>query len=754
MITQELEASIHYARRDAARRGLATLTVEHLALALLENPAVRSFLSSSRADVELLRKNLSHFLRAKVPRGQQPPSPSEGFQRVLRRALQNGKTRERITGVHVLAAIFSEPDSFAAYYMKKSGIERLTVIAHLADGGAEAETEASPAQTALGEGEGENETEWVALARRGLLEAPFGRRAETDALMRILARKYKNNPLLVGLPGVGKTAVVRALAHRFAAGDAPDAFAAARIVPAAMGEMIAGTKYRGDFEQRLRNLLDICRKRPGTVLFIDEIHTLAGAGAVSGGALDAANIVKPMLDDDALRCIGATTETDYARIFERDSALSRRFQKTVVAEPQGEELRAMLDGAQKRLAQHHRLQYEAGAVEETVRLAKRFLPARNFPDKGIDILDDAAARRRLSAATNGNSPSGGNNDNSPSGGNNDSKVKTVRREDIADAVADAAGLPSSVVRADEKKRLAELEEKLGERVLDQPEAVRRLCGAVLRARLGYHDGKRAAGAFLFAGPTGVGKTETARQLADLLALPLLRYDMSEYMEAHSAAKLIGAPPGYVGYEERGRLTGDIAAHPGAVVLFDEIDKAHPDVLGVLLQIMDYAALTDSGGRRADFSHALIVLTTNAGAREWQKSEAGYARADSAAAAEDAIARLCAPEFLNRLDAVVRFRPLPAKTVQKILGRQLREMLAEIRKNKGMRVTVSAALRKSLRADGFSPKEGARPLQRLLRERVLEPLAQAEANNALPKTCLLDWQNNAVTINNQPPPANK
>ena len=729
MITQELESNIHFARRDAVRRGLATLTVEHLALVLLENSSVQSFLKNSRADVALLRKNLSHFLRAKVPRqsGEEPPAPSEGFQRVLRRAVKHGNAREAVTGMHVVAAIFSEPDSFAAYYMKKSGIERLTVIAHLA------EQTPAPADAPSAPGgipsapQQKEETDWVTLARNGELEAPFGRQNETSSLIRILARKYKNNALLVGKPGVGKTAVVRALAHRVASGDAPQEMPSlTRIVPVAMGELIAGTKYRGDFELRMRNLLDDCKKRGGAVLFIDEIHTLIGAGAVAGGALDAANIFKPMLEDDALRCVGATTESEFSRVFAKDAALLRRFEKVAVAEPQGAQLTMILEGAKKRLAAHHRLEYAPDAVGETVRLAKRYMPARYFPDKGVDILDDAAARRKLAGG----------------------KAIVVNGEDIADAVAESAGLPSSVVREDEKKRLANLESRLRARILEQPEAVSRLAGAVLRARLGYHDGGRTAGAFLFAGPTGVGKTETARQLAKLLALPLLRYDMSEYMEPHAVSKLIGAPPGYIGFEERGRLTEDIAANPSAVVLFDEIDKAHPDVLSVLLQIMDYATLNDSGGRRADFSNALLVMTSNAGAREFQKGGAGFNTGDEddkTAAAKEALSRLHTPEFRNRLDAIVRFNPLSSNAVSKILTRRLKEIAAELKQTKGVKLTTTTTLRAKLRADGFTPTMGARPLERLLRERVMEPLARKEAEGALPRQCKIDWHNDRAVV---------
>ncbi|MGI9337657.1 MAG: AAA family ATPase [Gammaproteobacteria bacterium] len=732
MITPELGDSLYAARRDAMRRGFAELTLDHLAMVLTNDAIVRPFFETEGTDVPRLREKLlqsclrgSPRLKAedgKTKTKKTMPDLNDSLWALMARAR---KTYGHVTGLHILVESFAEGKSMTAYYLKKSGVERMAILAYLAkhppkidppeDDDDEDEKKAKEEADAKEKEITKND--WVEKARSGALEKPVGRDGEVVALLRILMRKYRRNPLLVGKPGVGKTAVVRALAHRFALRKST----LSRIVPLSMNDMIAGTRYRGDFEQRMRDLCEVCRRRPGIILFIDDIHTLIGAGAASG-ALDAAGILKPMMDDNAVQCIGATTESEYSRIFSKDAALTRRFQKVVVAEPEGDALDDILEGIAARLEDHHSVRYSAEAIDASVHLSRRFLPGRFLPDKAIDMLDDAGSRRRT------------DDDDYP-----------VSADDVAGAVADCAGLPLAVVREDDKARLARLEEHLGERVVEQPEAVRRLCGAVLRARLGYHDGGRTAGAFLFAGPTGVGKTEMARQLADLLALPLLRYDMSEYMEAHSAAKLIGAPPGYVGFEERGRLTEDIAANPAAVVLFDEVDKAHPDVLSLMLQIMDYASLSDSGGRRADFSNALIILTSNAGAREYQGGSAGFERGDNKAAAAEALKRFHTPEFRNRLDAIVHFKPLSAAAIGKILSRRLQKITADIAKRKGLRLTITPQMRRHLTTDGFSPTMGARPLERLLRERIFEPLAQAEAMSSLPKECQIDWHNQTAII---------
>ena len=695
MITQELEDNINFTHTDARRRGLEAITVEHLVLVMIDNSSVRQCLSLCRADIDSLRQDLEHYLESSVARAAgNSPMPTVGFQRVLKRAVSHlrGRTKVKASGVHVLAAVFAEPNSHAAYFLKKHGVERLAVLAY-----ANEQTEKAPpteAQPAPG-------NELVALAAAGKIEEPFGRLTEVAEVARVLSRKYKNNPLLVGEAGVGKTAVAHKLAHCAAAGL--PSLAGMKLFSVAIGELIAGTKYRGDFEQRLRQLIEKCRAYDNAVVFIDEIHTLVGAGAVAGGSLDAANILKPILGGNGgLRCLGATTFTEYRRIFEKDAALSRRFQKVVINEPADDELQEILSGVIARLTVHHGVSYAPTAAAAAASCARRFLPSRFLPDSAIDLLDDAGAGCR---AAQKNAP--------------------IDEDMLAATAARAAGLPARA--ADTGRQMANLAAQLSARVIAQPEAAQRLAAAVRRLRLGYHEGARAAGAFLFAGPTGVGKTAMARSLADVLGTPLLRFDMSECMEAHAVSRLIGAPPGYVGFEQSGRLVEDIARHPNAVVLLDEIEKAHPEVLNILLQIMDYGVLTDNIGRRADFSGAILVMTTNAGAEQWEREPVGFARDDAAQAGSEELSRRLTPEFRNRLDAVVRFLPLEAKALSRILSLRLRELTARLRAEKNIRIKIGRHLRAQLLADGFSPTMGARPLERLLREYVMDALAAAEAD---------------------------
>ena len=761
MIAEELERNIHFARADARRRGLEFVTIEHLVLALLDNSQVREILARG-ADAQGLRRALESFIQTRVPKRQTPGDapPTEGFKRVIRRAVSppespNLPLRRRrrdgrpvpVNGLHVLAAVYAERDSIASYYLQKHGVERLGIIAHLANEPADspspaaaippypthpahpnpsypsqphshphAQPQTQPHPRAPGirpvPPSRPRDLELSAAAAAGLLESPFGREKEIAQAARALARKYKNNPLLVGEPGVGKTAVVHALAHRIARGDIPPALAGMKIFAVSVSDLVAGAKYRGDFEQRMRDLLEKCRAAGNAAIFIDEIHTVIGAGAASGGALDAANILKPALAAGGVRCIGATTFAEFRRVFEKDAALARRFQTINIAEPESAELRVILDGVVARLEAHHGVSYAPDAASAAADLSRRWMPNKFLPDKAIDILDDAGAHRRMSDRRN--------------------DFRPVDPRDLERAAARLTGRTAEIVSRGEARRLAGLEKRLSARVLDQPEAMRRLAGAVLRARLGYAEKRRAAGAFLFTGPTGVGKTETARRLAEILGVPLLRHDMSEYMERHAASRLIGAPPGYVGFDQGGRLTEEISRHPGAVALFDEAEKAHPDVLNLLLQVMDYGALTDGGGRRADFSGATIILTSNAGAAEWERAPAGFGRGEAGdvRAGDEAVSRMFSPEFRNRLDAIVRFHPLEARTIGRILSARLSALAAEMRERKGVEIVFGRRLREGLRRDGFSPTMGARPLEKLIRERALESLARAEAEGVL------------------------
>ena len=781
-LAPELERNIRAARDDARRRGLERVTIEHLLLELLDNPEVQAAVNPG-ADIAGLRNSLQTFVNHRVPRRKIPgdAAPADNFLRVLHRAAVAAQNRNApVNGLHILAAVYAERESPAAYYLQKHGVERLEILARLAShpphshpppsnsnpaasrpfpthfppdpahaqpshpGG---QTVPAPVPGAPG-GNRPRAVELCALAAAGTLEAPFGRDREVAQAARALARKYKNNPVLVGEPGVGKTAVVHALAHRVARGEVPPVLAGMKIFSVSVSDLVAGAKYRGDFEQRMRDLLEKCRAAENAALFIDEIHSVVGAGAASGGALDAANILKPALSVGGVRCIGATTFSEFRRVFEKDAALARRFQPVAVREPDDDELQVILSGVVARLSAHHGVSFSPDAPTVAVDLSRRWLPNKFLPDKAIDILDDAGAHWRLqNKKTNG------------ANGKDDAEV--VNADDLAHAVSRLCGRPTEVVSQSDARRLSGLERKLAARVLDQPEAMRRLAGAVLRARLGYGEARQAAGAFLFTGPTGVGKTETAKRLAELLCAPLLRYDMSEYAERHSASRLIGAPPGYVGFDQGGKLTEDVSRNPGAVVLFDEAEKAHPDVLNLLLQVTDYGALTDGGGRRADFSGATIILTSNAGAAEWERIPAGFGRGAKGnggngagsygngaggsgkgsgsggiietpdeRAGDEAVSRMFSPEFRNRLDAIVRFHPLGESTVAKILSRRLSELQTQMRDRKKIQITFGRKLRLGLRRDGFSPAMGARPLERLLRERVLEPLARAEAEGLL------------------------
>ena len=691
MITQELEENINFTRADARRRRLGAVTVEHLMLVLIDNSSVRRCLSACNADIASLRQDLEHFIESQTPHSDiGRPEPTEEFQRVIKRAVLQTRahSRGKVSGAHVLAAVFAEPGSRAAYYLCKHGVERLAVLAH-ANQRTATEPAAQPATS--------DDNNLAVQAAQGLLEEPFGRSAEVAEVARILARKYKNSPLLVGEPGVGKTAVAHKLAHYANSADAPPSLSGLAMFSVSVGELVAGTKYRGDFEQRMRQLLEKCRAHSNAVLFIDEIHTVVGAGAVSGGSLDAANLMKPLLGGE-VRCIGATTYGEYRRIFEKDAALSRRFHRVDIGEPAGEELHMILNGVIHRLSEHHKIEYAPDAANAAIKYSRRFLPSRFLPDKAIDLLDDAGSHKHMRA------------DTSP-----------VTSADLSQAAMSAAGLPDSDITSG----LNDMEAQLAERVAGQPEAAKQLSAAVLRRRLGYHDNGKTAGAFMFAGPTGVGKTETAKQLAQLLGAQLLRFDMSEYMERHAVSRLIGAPPGYIGFEQSGGLVEGVARYPDSVVLLDEIEKAHPEVLNIFLQIMDYGALTDNAGRRADFSNTMLIMTSNAAAAEWERPPVGFDRDDSGKAGEESLLRRFSPEFRNRLDAVIRFQPLSAEVLSEIADMRTRELVARLRADKDITVQVSRRLRAALARDGFSESMGARPLERLLRTRITDPLAIAE-----------------------------
>ena len=719
MITQGLEENIRFLRADARRRRLSLITVEHLTLVLIEqNVEVREMLVDCHADVAGVKAKLNDYLASRVPvmegRGGEP-KPSPEFQRVLQRALS--RTGKKIGGTHVLAAVFAEPESSAAYYLQKYGIERLTVMSHLFR---QSEEAGEPKRRKTRK----TDDNLVELATAGELERPLGREAETLDMVRVLSRKYKNNVLLVGEPGVGKTSLVHALAYRVAEQAVPEALADLRIVPVSVTDLIAGTKYRGEFEQRIKQLMEKCRTYGNVAVFIDEIHTLIGSGAVTGGTLDAANIIKPLLMQGDIRYIGATTFNEYRRYFERDGALSRRFHRLTVREPEDGVLRVILDGVVERLGGHHQVGFAAEATTAAMEASRRYFPAAALPDKAIDLLDDAGAACRLGIV----------------------EGEAVGREEVFFVARRTAEVPAADDDG-EREGLGRLLTRLTEAVFDQAAAAERLANAVLCRRLGFDDGERTVGAFLFTGPTGVGKTEMARTLARVLAAPLLRYDMSEYMERHAVSRLIGSPPGYVGYEQNGRLTEDVFRHPGAVILFDEVEKAHPDVLNVLLQVFDYGCLSDNSGRVVDFSHTLVILTSNVGAVERDRGASGFDRHDAEAIGEDAVRRFFSPELRNRLDAVVPFAALGAATFERIVRHDLAAIRERLAERKGVSVAFGRGLRAALVHDGMALNMGARPLKRLIRERVLEPLARAAAVGALADGARvrLEWDGEGTAV---------
>ena len=727
MISAEFRGIIDEAYEDALRRGYALVSAEHITLFLITKSAfVRKLSAECRADVVGLRRSLMARLKVVgagdagdfAARGADEPviNFSRDAQRILMSAHKFvGGSERDIEGVHFLIAAFSERDSFVAHALYKHGLDRLGILAFVsknspgdfdavatggvATGGvATGGVATGSAARRRGARTGDKvEVDWVRRAALGNLERPLAMDAPLAKLVRILGRKYKNNPLIIGEPGVGKTSLVYALAHRIADGSAPEFLRGYAIMPVSMTALVAGTKYRGDFEQRVQQLIDRLRGKK-TIAFVDEAHTLIGAGAVSSSALDAANMLKPLLTDGDIRFIGATTFGEYQRFIEQDAALARRFQTVAVQEPDDATLREILGNVSERLAAFHDVAFAPDCAEAAVAYSRRYMVNRFLPDKAIDLLDDTAARKKISGGA------------------------AVMREDVERAAIELAGLSAA-----HSPRLKDFEQQLAARVFHQPEATRHLAGAVLRGQLGYHNGAKTLGNYLFAGPTGVGKTEMAKQLAALLGLKLLRYDMSEYSERHTVSRLIGAPPGYVGFENSGRLIEEVFRHPNAVILMDEVEKAHPEVLNILLQVMDYGRLTDNNGRPADFSNAILILTSNLGAREMATPPAGFGRAAADAAVwREAVDKFFTPEFRNRLDAVIYFNSLSEAAVARIFDARWGELRAYLRAQKAMAITLSDGLRAEILRCGFSAAMGARPLERQLRAMVQQPLAVAEA----------------------------
>jgi ATP-dependent Clp protease ATP-binding subunit ClpA len=722
MIAQELEVSLHMAFVEARQQRHEFITVEHLLLALLDNPSAAEVLRACAANLDDLRKNLTQFIRENTPvvpgTEEIDTQPTLGFQRVIQRAIMhvqstsNGK--KEVTGANVLVAIFGEKDSHAVYYLHQQGITRLDVVNFISHGitknpqpkesagreePAEAEADAQAPQQAGALDQ--YTTNLNVQAKEGRIDPLIGREAEVERVIHVLCRRRKNNPLLVGEAGVGKTAIAEGLAWRITQKDVPDVLSEAVVFSLDMGSLLAGTKYRGDFEQRLKAVLKQLKANPQAVLFIDEIHTLIGAGSASGGTLDASNLLKPALASGQLKCIGATTYTEYRGIFEKDHALSRRFQKIDVNEPTVEQTVQILRGLKSRFEEHHGVKYSASALSAAAELAAKYINDRHLPDKAIDVIDEAGAAQRILPKSR--------------------QKKVIGKNEIEDIVAKIARIPPASVSSDDRSKLQVLDRDLKNVVFGQDQAIEALAAAIKMARSGLGRPEKPIGAFLFSGPTGVGKTEVAKQLAFILGIELIRFDMSEYMERHAVSRLIGAPPGYVGFDQGGLLTEAVTKKPHAVLLLDEIEKAHPDIFNILLQVMDHGTLTDNNGRKADFRNVIMIMTTNAGAESLQKSSIGFSNTKQAGDEMIDIKRMFTPEFRNRLDAIISFRSLDPDVIMRVVDKFLIQLEDQLQEKK-VEAIFTDKLRAFLAKKGFDPLMGARPMHRLIQDMIRRALA--------------------------------
>ena len=715
MIAQELEVSLHLAFVEARQKRHEFVTVEHLLLALVDNPSAADALRACGAQPEVLRRELSKFIADHTPtmtgEGDYDTQPTLGFQRVVQRAILPAQSsgKKEINGASVLAAIYGEKDSHAVYHLQKQGVSRLDVVNYIAHGVSKVQpAKAVPeegAESGSDKGEAGPLEQFThnlnAQALAGRIDPLIGRYDELERVIQVLCRRRKNNPLLVGEAGVGKTAIAEGLARRVVEGDVPEVLAQAQVYALDMGALLAGTKYRGDFEQRLKSVLKALQSNPNAVLFIDEIHTLIGAGAASGGTMDASNLLKPALSSGQLKCIGATTYTEFRGVFDKDSALSRRFQKIDVPEPSVAETIDILKGLKSRFEAHHGIKYSNTALTSAVELSARYITDRHLPDKAIDVIDEAGAAQRILPKSK--------------------QKKTIGKSDIEEIVAKIARIPSQHVSVDDRSALKNLDRDLKNVVFGQDPAIDALAKAIKMARSGLGSPGKPIGSFLFSGPTGVGKTEVARQLAFCLGIELQRFDMSEYMERHAVSRLIGAPPGYVGFDQGGLLTEAISKNPHCVLLLDEIEKAHPDIFNILLQVMDHGTLTDNNGRKADFRNVIIIMTTNAGAADLQKSSMGFTSVKEAGDEMAEIKRLFSPEFRNRLDATISFRMLDHAVILRVVDKFLMQLEEQLHEKK-VEAHFTDAIKEMLAAKGFDPLMGARPMSRLIQDSIRAALA--------------------------------
>ena len=725
MLSKDLEVTLNVAFKGARSKRHEFMTVEHLLLALLDNESAVNVLKACGADLSLLRKELVEFVDSTTPLipetdTERETQPTLGFQRVLQRAVFHVQSsgKKEVTGANVLVAIFSEQESQAVYYLKQQSINRIDVvnfithgISKVSDAGS-LQDEGSQEQGEEGvEASDDNQTqsplEQFATnlndeAMEGRIDPLVGRDQEVERVCQTLTRRRKNNPLLVGESGVGKTAIAEGLAKRVVDAEVPDVLLDSVVYSLDLGALLAGTKYRGDFEKRFKGLLADLKKKRHAILFIDEIHTIIGAGAASGGVMDASNLLKPLLSSGNIRCIGSTTFQEYRGIFEKDRALSRRFQKIDVNEPSVDETYRILKGLKTRFEEHHKLKYTDGALKAAAELAERYITERFLPDKAIDVIDEAGAYQQLQTTSK--------------------RKKVIRLGDIEDVVAKIARIPPKSVSSSDKEQLRNLDENLRMTVFGQDDAIDALSTSIKLSRAGLGTVDKPIGSFLFAGPTGVGKTELCKQLATSMGVELLRFDMSEYMERHTVSRLIGAPPGYVGFDQGGLLTDAVTKHPHSVVLLDEIEKAHPEVFNLLLQVMDHGSLTDNNGRKADFRNVILIMTTNAGAEDMSRASIGFTQQDHSSDGMEAIKKMFTPEFRNRLDSIIQFAPLSVDVVKTVVDKFLVQLQSQL-DEKGVHIDVDEEAREWLAINGYDVKMGARPMARLIQEKLKKPLAE-------------------------------
>ena len=719
MLSKDLEESLNDAFKEARSKGHEFMTVEHLLLALLKNEISLNVLNKVGANIEKLSSDLSEYIESTTPNekletGSSDTSPTLGFQRVLQRAVFHVQSsgRKEVTGANILVAIFSEHESQAVFLLKSQDIERIDIVNFISHGIGKDEEEAIPGGSTGEEVPGEESEGKSALesfatnlneeAKNGRIDPLVGRGSELERVIQVLCRRRKNNPLLVGESGVGKTAIAEGLAKRIVDRQVPEVVSESEIFLLDLGALLAGTKYRGDFEKRFKAVLNELKEHDDAILFIDEVHTIIGAGAASGGVMDASNLMKPLLSSGQIKCMGSTTYQEYRGIFDKDRALSRRFQKIDVIEPDIEDTYKILKGLKPQYEEHYGIRYTDKALRSASELAAKYINDRFMPDKAIDVIDEVGAAQQLQPKSR--------------------RKKSITVGDVEQVVAKIARIPSTQVNSSDKESLRDLEKKLKLVVFGQDEAISQLSNSIKLSRAGLKSGEKPIGSFLFAGPTGVGKTEVCKQLANIMGVELLRYDMSEYMERHTVSRLIGAPPGYVGFDQGGLLTEAVTKHPHSVVLLDEVEKAHPEVFNLLLQVMDHGTLTDNNGRKADFRNVVLIMTTNAGAQESSRNSIGFSEQDHSSDALEVIKKMFAPEFRNRLDAIVQFGALSLEVVKTVVDKFLTELQVQL-DDKRVTLEVDDSAREWLAKEGYDEKMGARPMQRLIQDKVKKQLAE-------------------------------